>query len=124
VERRLDRRIGEGVGDGRLDEAGDGHDLARFGAFDRHAIEAAEREDLGRAALLNDIAVDVERLDRRVHLQAAALDPAGEDTPKERIAVEQGGEHPERAVVDARRRDVADDGVEQGREVSGADVVG
>ena len=113
-----DRRIGEGVGDGRLDQARDGDDLAGFGAVDRHALEAAEREDLGRAAFLDDIAVHVERLDRHVDGELAALDPAGEDPAEERVAVEQGGEHPERAGVDPRRRNVADDRVEQGRQVA------
>ena len=113
MERRLHRRVGEGVGDGRLDEAGNGDDLARFGALDRHALEAAEGEHLGRAAFLDDVAVHVERLDRHVGGELAALDPAGEDPAEERVAVEQGGEHPERAGVDARARDVADDGLEQ-----------
>ena len=36
-------------------------------------------------------------------VEPAALDPAGEDAAEERVAVEQGGEHPERAGVDARR---------------------
>ena len=49
--------IGDGVGDGRLDQAGDGDDLARLGAVDRHALEPAEGEDLGRAAFLDEVAV-------------------------------------------------------------------
>ena len=46
-------------------------------------------------------------------VEPAALDAAGEDAAEERVAVEQGGEHSERAGVDARWRDVADDGLEQ-----------
>ena len=57
-------------------------------------------------------------------VEPAALDPAGEDAAEERVAVEQGGEHPERAGVDARRGHVADDGLEQRRQVAVADVVG
>ena len=44
------------------------------------------------------IAVDVDRPDRHVDVERAALDPAGEDAAEEGIAVEQGGEHLERAV--------------------------
>ena len=123
-ERRADRRVGEGVGNGRLDQPGDGDDLARFGALDGDALEPAEGEDLGRAAFLDGVAVHVDRLDRHVHRQPAAVDPPGEDAAEERVAVEQSGEHPERAGVDARRRDVADDGLEQRRQVALADVVG
>ena len=57
-------------------------------------------------------------------VEPAAFDPAGEDAAEERVAVEQGGEHPERAGVDARRGDVADDGLEQRRQIARADVVG
>ena len=58
--------------------------------LDRHALEAAEGEDLGRAAFLDRVAVDVDRLDRHVDLERAALDPAGQDAAEERVAVEQG----------------------------------
>ncbi len=46
------------------------------------------------------LAVDVERLDRHVDVERAALDPAGQDAAEERVAVEQGREHLERAVGD------------------------
>ena len=38
-----------------------------------------------------------------LELEPAALDPAGEDAAEERVAVEQGREHLERAGVDPRR---------------------
>ena len=57
-------------------------------------------------------------------VRRAAGDPAGQHAADEIVAVEQGGEHLERAGVDPRRGDVGDDGVEQGREVARADVVG
>ena len=109
VERSADRRVGDGVGNGGVDQARDGDDVARLGALDGHALEPAEGEDLGRAAFLDELAVRVERLDRHVHVEPAALDAAGEDAAEERVAVEQSGEHAERAGVDARRRNVADD---------------
>ena len=45
------RGIAEGVGDGALGEAGDGDDVAGFGFLERRALDAAEGEDLGDAAL-------------------------------------------------------------------------
>ena len=53
LDRGLDGRIAEGVGDGALGEAGDGDDVAGFGFLDRRALEAAEGEDLGDAAGLD-----------------------------------------------------------------------
>ena len=66
VERLGHRGLGDGVGDGRLGQAGNGDDVARFGLLDRDALEPAEGHDLGGAAFLDDIAVVVERLDRHV----------------------------------------------------------
>ena len=92
--------------------------------LDRHPLEPAIGEDLGGPAGLDLVVVDVERLDRHVDLEPAALDPAGEDPAEERVAVEQHPDHPERPFgIGVRRRDVADDGVEQGRQVARADVV-
>src|SRR4029078_10327888 len=68
---------GDGVGNGRLHQAGDGDDVAGFGALDGDAIQALEGEQLGGAAFLNEVAVDIYRLDRGVDLDPAALDPAG-----------------------------------------------
>ena len=52
------------VGDGGLGEAGDGDDVAGLGFVDRQALEAAEGEHLGDAALLDDLAVARQRLHR------------------------------------------------------------
>ena len=57
LQRLGDRRIAEGVGDGALRQAGDGDDVARLGLVDRLALEAAEGEDLGDAAGLDQRAV-------------------------------------------------------------------
>ncbi len=57
-------------------------------------------------------------------LELAALDPAGQDAAEERIAVEQRREHPERAVASTRgARNVADDRLEQRRQVARAHIV-
>ena len=47
-ERRLDHGIAERVGDGGLGQAGDGDDVAGLGLLDRHALDAAEGEQLGQ----------------------------------------------------------------------------
>ena len=43
---------------------GDGDDVAGFGVLDRLALEAAEGEDLGDAAVLDHLAVARQHLDR------------------------------------------------------------
>ena len=43
----------EGVGDGALREAGDGDDVAGLAVVDRLALQAAEGQDLGDAAVLD-----------------------------------------------------------------------
>ena len=57
VDRRFDFDVAQRVGDGRRLQAGNGDDVARFGALDRHARETAERKQLGRAGALDDLAV-------------------------------------------------------------------
>ena len=50
-ERRVDRGIAQRVGDGRLRDAGDGDDVARLGEVDAGALQAAEGQHLGHAAV-------------------------------------------------------------------------
>ena len=63
-DRRLDLGIADGVRDGGFRQAGDGDDVAGFGLVDRNALEAAERQHLGDAAGLDQLAVVVEHLHR------------------------------------------------------------
>ena len=58
----VDQRVAERVGDGALDHAGDGDDVARLGLVDRDALEAAEAQHLGDAALLDQVAVGASTL--------------------------------------------------------------
>ena len=51
------RWLAERVGDGGLGEARDRDDVAGFGLVDRLPLEAAEGQDLGDAALLDQLAV-------------------------------------------------------------------
>ena len=66
---------------------------------------------------------DIHRLDRVVDADRAAFDPAREDPAEERIAIEQGGDHPERTGIYPRPRHVRDDGLEQRRQIPRAHVV-
>ena len=73
-------------------------------------------EDLGHARLLDRAAVAPERLDRRVRLDRAGLDPPGQQAAEVRVALERAREHDEGPVGGhPRRRDVAPDQLEQGR---------
>ena len=60
--------IAERIGDGALGEAGDGDDVAGFGLLERRALDAAEGEDLGDAAVLDQLAVAAQHLDGLVRL--------------------------------------------------------
>ena len=57
-------------------------------------------------------------------VELAALDPAGEDAAEERVAVEQGREHAERAGIDARRGTWLTMVSNKRRQIAFADVVG
>ena len=104
---RLDRffdDVAERVGDGGVLQAGDGDDVAGFGALDRHARQAAERQQLGDAGALDDLAVAVQRLDLAVDGDGAGFDAAGEDAAEIIVGFQRRHQHLERDVV-ARQRD-------------------
>jgi hypothetical protein len=125
VKRLRDRRIGDRVGNGRLHQAGDGDNVPGFGLLDGDSLEAAEGEHLGGSAFLDDVAVNVDRLDRHVDVETAAFDPPGQDAPEERVAIQQRREHLELAFgIETRRRHMADDRLEQRGQVARADVIG
>ena len=115
----VDRERGDRVGDGRLGHAREGDDVAGHRLVDGLRRQAAERQDLGDAELLDLLAHARDRLHRGAGAQPPALDPAGEDAADEGVGRQRGGEHAER-LVDvaglARGRDVADDQVEEGAE--------
>ena len=75
-------------------------DVAGLGLVDRHALEAAERQHLGDAAGLDQLAVAVEHLDRLVRLDRAGGDAAGDDAAEIGIGFEDGAEQAERAFLD------------------------
>src|SRR3546814_4815485 len=80
----------------------DRDDVARLRLVDRNALEPAEGEQLRRAAGFDHLAVHVERVDRLVDLDRPRLDAAGQDAPDEIVAVEQGREEGEGAVLDRK----------------------
>jgi hypothetical protein len=112
-QRRLDAEVAEGIGDGALGQAGDGDDVACVRLIQRNALDAAEGEDLGNAALLDQLAVAVHRLDGLVRLDVAGGDAAGDQAAEIGVGFEDRADHPERAFLDHRRRDMAQDQVEQ-----------
>ncbi len=110
-------RVAERVGDVELLQAGDGDDVARDRFVDRRALDAAEGQDFRYAPLLDQIAVAVEHFDRRVGLDRAREDAAGDDPAEVGIGLEQRAEHAEAAGADLRRADVLEHEIEQGRHV-------
>ncbi len=122
--RRIDRlrrqRLGhfrraQRVRDEGFRQAGDGDDVAGEAFLDRRPLQAAEGQHLGDAALFDQFAVAVEDFDRLVGLHRAGRDAAGDDAAEIGIGFEDRSEHAERALLDLRRRDVAEHEIEQRR---------
>ena len=108
------RRIGDGVGHGRLFEARQRDDVARLRFVHRHAVQPVEGEQLGRAARFHDVAVRIQRADRIVDAHLARLDAAGQHAAHEVVAIQQRGEEGERAGrIEAGGGDVVGDHLEQ-----------
>ncbi len=101
--------------DERLGKAGDGDDVAGEALLDRRALQAAEGQHLGDAAFLDHRAVTVEHFYGLVRFHAARKDPAGDDAAEIGIGLQDGAQHAEWAVLDIRRRHMANDKVEQRR---------
>jgi hypothetical protein len=109
----LTRNVIDRVGGVELLHAGDGDDVARLRLLDRHPLDAAEGEDFGHPALLDEIAEPVEHLDRGIGLDRAGEDAPGDDAAEIGIGFEQRAEHAEAALDHPGRLDVADDEIEQ-----------
>src|SRR5262249_7152579 len=65
-QRPYDVEVAYRVGDGRSLETRNGHDIARIGLVERHALETAESQHLGDAGLLDLAAVAGKRLQDHV----------------------------------------------------------
>ena len=95
-------------------QAGDGDDVAGFGALHRHPRQAAEGQQLGDAGLLDDFAVAVQRLDVAVDGDDAGFDAAGQDAAQEIVGLQGGDQHLEgmlvaRQLLRLGRRHIFDD---------------
>ena len=112
-QRLVDARNGQRVGDSGLLKAGNGDDVAGFGDVDGGALEAAEGENLGDAALFEFLAVAGERMDGVTGFDLARKDTPGQQAAEERVALDGGHEHAERPLFHLRLGDVFDDLVEQ-----------
>ena len=101
--------------DERLGKARDRDDVAGEALLDRRALQAAEGQHLGDPAFLDHRAVTVEHFYRLVRFDAARKNPAGDDAAEIGIGLQDGTQHAEWAVLDMRRRHVANDEFEQRR---------
>ena len=95
-----------------LGQTRNGDDIARESLIDGGALQTAKGQHLGDAAYLDQTAVAVEHFDVLIGFDAAGKYPAGDDAAQIGIGLQNGTQHPERALLDLGRRDVTDDKVE------------
>ena len=114
-DRRIDRRIAQRVGHGSLGDACNGDDVARESLIDSRALQPAERQHLGHARRLDQLAVARQRLDGLVRLDAARGDAPGQHAAKIGISLQRRCQQAERTFRHCRRRHVADDEIEERR---------
>ena len=118
-ERQRDRvlRVGEGLADGDLRDAGDGDDVAGAGGLAGLALEALGDEELGDLDVL-DRAVALHPRDLLALLQGALVDADQREPAEERRGVEVGDVGLQRRALGVRRgRDRLEDRLEQRLEV-------
>ena len=101
--------------DESLGQSRDGNNVAGESLIDGGTLQAAEGQHLGDAADFDQTAVVVEHLDVLIWFHAAGKYPAGDDAAQIGVGLQDGTQHPERAVLNLGWRDVADDKVEQRR---------
>ena len=90
-------------------------DVAGFGFLHRLPFEATERQHLGDAAGLDQLAVAVEHLRGLVRLHGAGGDAAGDQPAEIGIGFHDGAEHAERPVFHLGLRHVLEHEIEQRR---------
>src|SRR5690606_7741287 len=101
-------------GDEQLVHAADADDVAGLGLFDFNTLQTGVAHDLENTTLAL-LAVGTDGHHRGVALDFAAGDTANTDHTQEAVVVQLGDLHLERAIqVNAGRRYVVDDGLEQG----------
>ena len=102
----FDGQVAQRVGDGCVLQAGNGDDVAGFGALHRHARKAAEGQQLGDAGALDHLAVAVQRLDLAVGGDGAGFDAARQDAAEIIVGLQRRHQHLEGMLV-ARQRHAA-----------------
>ena len=105
----------ERVRNERLGQARYGDDVAGETFIDRRAFQAAKGKDLGHPALFDQAAVTIEHFDRLIRLHRTRRNASGHDAAEIGIGLQDRSQHAERALLDHRRRHVANDEVEQRR---------
>ena len=112
------RDVGDGIGDGRSGQPGQGDDIAGAGMVQGHPLQTTERQDLGDPRLFQHLAVAGHRLDRHVRPHFAGFDPTGKDPSEIGVRLQGGYQHPERLIQnDLWGRDMRHDAFEQRRHV-------
>jgi hypothetical protein len=92
--------IADGVGDGRGGQTRDGDDVARLSFIDRHALEAAEGQHLGDAALLDNRAVGDSAFTAWLALTEPERMRPVRTRPRNGLASMRGHQHAEGAFLD------------------------
>jgi hypothetical protein len=108
--------VADGVADGDVVDAGDGHDLARRSGLDRDALEAFVDEELLDVALGVGLVAEDQEILRRG--QRAAHDAPDREAADVVVVRGVADDHLEGAVGVARRAgDLLEDGVEERRQI-------
>src|SRR5262249_59389206 len=98
-----------------LREPGDRDDVAGGRLFDAGALETAEGEYLGHAAVFDQLSIAIEYLDALVRADRARADASGDDAAEIGIGLQNGAEHAERSALDDRFGDVPGHEIKQRR---------
>ena len=113
----LDRWIAERVGDGALDHARDGYDVACESFFHRNALKTAETKNFGDTAAFNHLAISAKHFEGLVRLDGTGSDAARNDTAEIGVGFQNRANEAERAFLGHRRSGVLHDEVEHRRKV-------
>ena len=109
-ERFTHLQVAQSIRDCRLSKTGNGNDIARRNALDRHTLQAAKRQQLCYAGSFQLSPITRERLNSRIGFQTPGLNASGQHPAEMGVGVEHGGQQTEVTILlDARRRHIVDD---------------
>ena len=111
--------IGEGMSDGDVLQTGDGHDVAHSCFLNGNTLESVELEHGGDLAAANLVpVVVVGNTYFLTDFDHTAVHTADADTAYVLVVVQRGDQHLQRSgVIALRRRDVFQNGLEQGLQI-------